>query len=257
MIYKFIDDKGTFRVENPQRYNLYFPLTNKDGSILSSISPNLAGDIKKDNERFLTPPASIEDLRGNFLTRRDFFIKTNTETLRLSFPYNDTLEAGLLYHKITKQTKSLEIEILNFVPSDAPVELMRVKVKNKSGKDIKIIPTSFIPLYGRSEKCLRDHRHVTSLLNRVYLEKHGIYLKPTMVFDEKGHRANETTYFVLGFENEGLAPIGQFPSLDYFYGRGDILYPDAIEKLSSRQFGNPWNLRAKSPARHLDSGKGF
>ena len=230
MIYKFIDDKGTFRVENPQRYNLYFPLTNKDGSILSSISPNLAGDIKKDNERFLTPPASIEDLRGNFLTRRDFFIKTNTETLRLSFPYNDTLEAGLLYHKITKQTKSLEIEILNFVPSDAPVELMRVKVKNKSGKDIKIIPTSFIPLYGRSEKCLRDHRHVTSLLNRVYLGKQGIYLKPTMVFDENGHKANETTYFVLGFENEGLAPIGQFPSLDYFYGQGDILHPDAIEK---------------------------
>ena len=135
-----------------------------------------------------------------------------------------------MYHKIIKQTKSLEIEILNFVPFDVSVELMRIKVKNRSGKDIKIVPTSFIPLYGRSEKCLRDHRHVTSLLNRVYLGKQGIYLKPTMVFDENGHKANETTYFVLGFENEGLAPIGQFPSLDYFYGQGDILHPDAIEK---------------------------
>ena len=230
MIYKFIDDKGTFRVRNPQRYNLYFPLTDKDGGILSSISPNLAGDIKKNNERFLTLPAGIEDLRSNFLTRRDFFIKTKNECLRLSFPYNDTLEAGLLYHKIIKQTKSLEIEILNFVPFDASVELMRIKVKNRSAKVVKIIPTSFIPLYGRSEKCLRDHRHVTALLNRVYLEKHGIYLKPTMVFDEKGHRANETVYFVLGFEGNGLAPIGQFPSLDYFYGQGDIIHPEAIEK---------------------------
>ncbi len=230
MIYKFIDDKGTFRVKDPQNYNLYFPLTNKDGGILSSISPNLSGDIKKNNEHFLTPPASIEDLRSNFLTRRDFFIKIKNDTLRLSFPYNDTLEAGLLYHKITKQTKSIEIEILNFVPFDSAVEVMRVRLRNKGKKEIRFTPTSFIPLYGRSEKCLRDHRHVSALLNRVYLEKSGIYLKPTMVFDEKRHKANETIYFVLGFEDNGLAPIGQFPSLDYFYGQGDVIKPDAIEK---------------------------
>lgn len=230
MIYKFIDDKGTFRVKDPHKHNLYFPLTDKDGGIFCSISPLLAGDIKKNNEHFLTPPASIEDLRGNLLTRRDFFIKTKNNTLRLSFPCNDTLEAGLLYHKITKQTKSLEIEILNFVPFDSAVEVMRVRLRNKGKKEIRFTPTSFIPLYGRSEKCLRDHRHVTSLLNRVYLEKYGICLKPTMVFDENGHKANEAIYFVLGFEDNGLAPIGQFPSLEYFYGEGDVLKPDAIEK---------------------------
>ncbi|MDD5270442.1 MAG: hypothetical protein PHE80_04550, partial [Candidatus Omnitrophica bacterium] len=60
MIYKFIDDNGTFTVKDPQRFSLYFPLTDKDGRILSSISPNLGGDIKRDNDRFLTPPASIE-----------------------------------------------------------------------------------------------------------------------------------------------------------------------------------------------------
>ena len=52
MIYRFIDNQGTFRVKDPHKYNLYFPLTNQDGSLLSSISPNLSGDIKKDNEHF-------------------------------------------------------------------------------------------------------------------------------------------------------------------------------------------------------------
>ena len=94
MIYRFIDDKGTFVVESPHKYNLYFPLANKDGSLLSSIAPNLAGDIKRDNEHFLTPPASIEDLRSNLLTRREFFIGIDSQTIRISYPYNDTLDAG-------------------------------------------------------------------------------------------------------------------------------------------------------------------
>ena len=51
-----------------------------------------------------------------------------------------------------------------------------------------------------------------------------------MIFDEKGHKINETTYFVLGFEGQGLVPVGQFPTLDYFYGQGDLINPGAIEK---------------------------
>jgi len=58
MIYKFIDDKGTFIVKNPLKYNLYFPLTDKTGIFLSAIGPNLSGDIKKNNATFLTVPAS-------------------------------------------------------------------------------------------------------------------------------------------------------------------------------------------------------
>ena len=71
MIYRFIDDKGTFTVKDPHKYNLYFPLTDKDGELLSSISPNLGGDIKRDNDHFLTPPASIEDVRNNLFCHRD------------------------------------------------------------------------------------------------------------------------------------------------------------------------------------------
>jgi cellobiose phosphorylase len=231
MIYKFIDDNGTFTVKDPHRFSLYFPLTDRDGRILSSISPNHGGDIKRDNDRFLTPPASIEDVRNNLLCRRDFFIKAGGHVIRLSYPHDDVLEAGFLYHKVTKRTAGLKIEILNFVPFDMPVEVMQVRVVNYSGKDIDITPTSFIPLFGRSEKNIRDHRHVSSLLNRIELNKHGIFLKPTMIFDEKGHMENRTQYFVLGYEGSGKAPVGQFPTLGTFYGEGDMIFPDAIHKL--------------------------
>ncbi|MFA5361833.1 MAG: cellobiose phosphorylase [Candidatus Omnitrophota bacterium] len=231
MVYKFIDNFGTFRIDDPYGYNLYFPLTNKDGSLLSSISPNLAGDIKKDNEHFLTVPAGIEDLRSSLLCRREFFIRTGRQTLRLSFPgKHDVVEAGFLYHKVIKSAPGLGIEIVNFIPFDAAVEVMWVKVCNKSRAAVTLSPTSFIPLFGRSEKNLRDHRHVSSLLNRVYLDQFGIRLRPTMVFDERGHRINTDEYFVYGFEGSGKPPEGQFPTLDYFYGRGDILSPDAVER---------------------------
>ncbi len=228
MIYKFIDNLGTFRVDNPHQYKLYFPLTNAAGSIFCSISPNLAGDIKMDNGHFLTPPASIEDIRSNFLCRRDFFIKTGKQVLRLSYPYNDTLEAGFLYQKVIKNTGSFEIQVLNFVPYDLPVEVMWVKIKNTGRKELSFVPTSFIPLYGRAEKNLRDHRHVSSLLNRISLDRYGILLKPTMVFDEAGHKVNRAEYFVLGFQGNGRAPIGQFPTLDFFCGRGDLIFPEAV-----------------------------
>jgi cellobiose phosphorylase len=227
MIYKFIDNKGTFVVESPHKYNLYLPLTNKDGTILSSISPNLAGDIKKNNDCFLTPPASIEDLRSNLLVRRDFFIKVNNqEIIRCSYPYRDKVEIGLLYQKLIKDTTFLKIEILNFVPWCLDVEIMQIKLEAK--KDTEIVPTSFIPLYGRKEANLRDHRHVSSLLNRIFLTKYGILLKPTMIFDEKGHQENKIIYFVLGYENQKKSPLGQFPTLDYFYGEGDLINPQAI-----------------------------
>ncbi len=230
MIYRFIDDQGTFSLKNPHRYNLYFPLTDASGRLLSSIGPNLAGDIKRDNEHFLTLPASIEDLRSSPLCRREFFIKAGGKVIRLSSPYQDNLEAGFLYHKVKKKVIGLDIEILSFIPHDLPVEVMRVKVRNISSKEIKISPTSFIPLYGRGEKNLRDHRHVSSLLNRVKLDKFGISLAPSMTFDEKGHKLNQTIYFALGYEGKTLAPQGQFPTLDYFFGEGDVFSPDAIFK---------------------------
>ncbi|MFA5117621.1 MAG: cellobiose phosphorylase [Candidatus Omnitrophota bacterium] len=230
MMYRFIDDKGTFVVEKPLDCGLYFPLTNQNGTLLSSISPHLAGDIKRDNDHFLTPPASIEDIKNNPLCRRDFFIKTGKTILRMAYTDNDSLEAGLLYHKVVKKTGKLSVEVVNFIPYDRDVEVMWVKVRNEASEPVKFTPTSFIPLFGRSEKNLRDHRHVSALLNRVELHPYGTLLQPTMIFDEKGHSLNESIYFVLGYEDDTLPPEGQFPAMDYFCGDSDIFSPDAVFK---------------------------
>jgi len=233
MIYDFLNDKGTFRVKNPDKTPyLYFPLTNKDGSLLSSISPNLAGDIKKDNDTFLNIPTSIEDIKNNLLCRREFFIKLNktNKIVRLSSLSSKTLEAGLLYHKLTKENRELKVEITNFIPYDLNAEVMWIRIKNKTNSSLEISPTSFMPLYGGSAENVRDHRHVNSLLNRLYINKYGITLKPTMIFDEKGHKLNKKLYYSFGFNDKKIAPIGQFPTFDSFFQEGDILEPDAIYK---------------------------
>ncbi|RKY43803.1 MAG: cellobiose phosphorylase [Candidatus Omnitrophota bacterium] len=229
MIYHFIDNYGTFRVNNPYKISyLYFPLTNKDGTLLSSISPNLAGDIKKDNDRFLTPPATVEDIKNNPLCRRDFFIRTKDGIVyQASKPFpQEYLECGFLYHKLVKENELFSLEILNFIPFDLDAEVMWIKIRGK--KKIKITPTSFLPLYGRGEKSLRDHRHVTSLLNRVELKRYGIILKPTMIFDERKHRENTTLYFAFA-HHKSLPPLGQFPTLLTFCGEeGNLEKPQAV-----------------------------
>ena len=53
-----------------------------------------------------------------------------------------------------------------------------------------LTPTAAIPLYGRSADNLRDHRHVTSLLHRIRAVRHGVLVRPTLSFDERGHRPN-------------------------------------------------------------------
>jgi cellobiose phosphorylase len=230
VLYRFIDNKGTFTVRGAHRFSWYVPLANPDGTLLSAVGPNLSGDIKRDNDRFLTIPASAEDLRSSPACRREFFIRVGRRLYRLSQGPVLRQETGLLYQKLFKRLGPLEAEILNFVPVDRAAEVMQVVVRNRGSRPVVITPTSFIPLYGRSEKNLRDHRHVSSLLNRVDLNAYGVFLKPTMIFDEKGHRLNKTTYYCQGYEGNGLAPAGQFPTLDLFYGQGDIFHPDAVEK---------------------------
>lgn len=240
MIYRFESDTEEFTVKNSHKYNNYFPLTNKWGSLLSSITPNLAGDIKQNNDRFLTPPATVFDLKNNLLCRRDFFITTKpvsetknspakTKIIRLSDPYPDILKAGFFYHRLTKYAKPVTVEILNFIPFDLQLEVMQVTVTNKSKKALNVSGCSCVPLYGRSEATLRDHRHVSSLLNRICLTEKGILLRPTLLFNEEGHSLNQTTYFCLGKSNRGRIK-GQFPTLNYFCGESNLFKPDAIYK---------------------------
>jgi len=230
MIYRFIDNEGTFALSDTRAaQDLYLPLTNRDGTFLSSISPVLAGDIKRDNDTFLTPPATIGDLKNNLMCRREFFLNIDGKIFRLSAYPNDAFCAGMLYQKITKRIRTLSVDIINFVPFDWAAEIMWIRIENRSQKPVTVTPTSFLPLYGRGEKNLRDHRHVTSLLNRIELRRYGTVLKPTMVFDEQGHHANRTRYFVLGYQDKRIPPQGQFPTLSVFCGtKGNIFKPEAV-----------------------------
>jgi len=236
-LWKFLDDKGTFIVKNPHKVSrLYFPLTNEKASLLSSITPNLHGDIKVDQDRFLTVPLSTEDLDNSRYNRNFWlYIKGKGAWSAASGEVTESIvEAGPLWHKLTRINKKIgiKIEFTNFIPAtNEPVEVMSVKVSNISRKKLHITPTCAIPIYGRSPDRLRDHRHVTSLLNRIEINKHGVVLKPTMIFDEKGHKINTTSYFVFGCCANGNAPLGTFPTISEFSGEGGNLdKPEAILK---------------------------
>ena len=51
--YEYIDQYGSFRMENPQKYSyLYFPIAN-DAGMKSSLTPVLGGDAKTGQNTFL------------------------------------------------------------------------------------------------------------------------------------------------------------------------------------------------------------
>ncbi|MFC1922575.1 GH36-type glycosyl hydrolase domain-containing protein [Chloroflexota bacterium] len=248
----FIDDEGTYILQDPHLKNYtYFPLVNEAG-MMSSLSPTLHGDIKTGHNSFLTPPISVEDLHDsrsgrNFWfyidgfgpwsaagasarQRASIFDPTETELV--------TLEAGLLWHKLTRvnDLAGIQTETTNFIPAnDDRVELMQVTVANIGDQPLKITPTAAIPIYGRSADNLRDHRHVTSLLNRIGTESHGVLVTPTMSFDERGHSLNSISYAVMGIEQGGIPPAGFFPVVYDFIGDGGTLeWPQVVVENSDK-----------------------
>ncbi|MRR30613.1 cellobiose phosphorylase, partial [bacterium] len=141
------------------------------------------------------------------------------------------LKAGLLWQSVTRRHDSgLQAEVTSFVPMTSDrVELMRVVLTNTGKQSIEIVPTAAVPIFGRSADNLRDHRHVTSLLHRTSCVKHGVVVKPTLSFDERGHTHNQLRYAVLGAEGDGSAPTGFFPSVEVFIGEGGSLdWPQAV-----------------------------
>ncbi|RCW56523.1 GH36-type glycosyl hydrolase domain-containing protein [Halanaerobium sp. ST460_2HS_T2] len=246
--WKFIGDNGEFKVENiDQSTYLYFPLAN-EAEMMSAITPRLHGDIKTGQNTFAMRPVSLEDLH-NTKSARNFWLKINDQHVwsaagnsaaQFSNQFSDEaeedveLEAGLLWHKITRSNSKLNVqsEITNFVPTNSDtVELMRVKIKNTGAEELKIEPTAAVPIYGRSADNLRDHRHVTSLLHRTKTIESGVVVKPTLSFDERGHKQNEVSYAVLGGDENGKAPAGFFPVLeDYIGDGGNLEWPEAVVK---------------------------
>lgn len=244
--WKFIDTQGTFELAAPQHTSyIYFPLVNEAG-MMSAVTPRLHGDIKSGQHNFLTPPVSVEDLH-NARSARNFWVhiagvevwsatgNSATQNARNFTGLEEdhvTLQAGFLWHRIIRENKKLGLraEIINIVPASADqVELMQVRLTNISEQLVQFTPTAAIPIYGRSADNLRDHRHVTSLLHRIYCDKHGILVRPSLSFDERGHQPNSTSYVVLGAGADGSPPLGFFPLVEDFIGEGGSLdWPEAV-----------------------------
>ncbi len=242
----FKDKSGTFLLKNPHHTSgLYFPLVNEAG-LMSCITPSLHGDIKTGQNSFLTPPVSIEDLH-NSRAARNFWVYLEgygpwsaggNSAAQIALRFNPqekeavTLEAGFLWHRLERVSPNAGIRatITSFAPcGEDPVELTKITLTNLTQKSIQLTPTAAVPLYGRSADNLRDHRHVTSLLQRVTTGKYGVLVKPTLSFDERGHTVNTLTYAVLGMEADGTAPAGFFPEIGEFTGEGGSLeWPRAV-----------------------------
>ncbi|MBC7958990.1 MAG: cellobiose phosphorylase, partial [Vallitaleaceae bacterium] len=259
----FIDENGSFRWEQPEAINeLYFPLCNAAG-LMSSITPVLHGDIKQNHHNFLLLPVSVEDLH-NSKAARNFWIYeegkapwsvSGNSALQHARRFDQVLgtehvvEAGLLYHTVIYKDfeRHLTSEVTNFVPvSEDKVEIMRVKITNTSSQTIEITGTSAIPIYGRSGENVRDHRHVTSLVNRPEKRPYGVTMNPVILFDETGHKWNNVCYYVFGSEQDGSLPLGSIASTSNFIGvKGDLEWPQAVVSNLSPDLFNEEILEGK------------
>ncbi|WP_339246288.1 cellobiose phosphorylase [Paenibacillus sp. FSL F4-0243] len=243
--FEFTGKDGEFKLQQPDHSSfLYFPLVN-EGGMMSTVTPKLHGQATTGHNTFLTPPLSVEDLH-NSRASRNFWVYVegkgawsaagNSAKQNAAFytPSADdaVLEAGFLWHRVTRSNSEMGVkaEITSFVPSgNDKVELMKVTLTNTGTEELTLTPTAVVPLYARSADDLRDHRHVTSLLNRIYTSAYGVEVQPALSFDERGHRINHTSYGVFGAEGDGSQPDGFFPIQEEFIGEGGSLdWPEAV-----------------------------
>ncbi|MBR1583949.1 MAG: cellobiose phosphorylase [Clostridia bacterium] len=248
----YLNDQGDFALYGAQRAgDMVFPLVNAAG-MMSSVTPRLAGDCKTGQNTFLLAPASVETLHESRASR-NFFLALPDKGLwsvagvsaaQQAQLYEETERAtvygGLLWHELVRESPALgcRARVLSFVPSDdKTVELMRVTVENTGGAPLSFTPTAAIPLYGRSADNIRDHRHVTSLLNRLTVTAEGVRLAPTMTFDERGHRPGNTAYTVLGRDDRGNAPIRFLGPVQDYVGCGSYDWPQALVQQGAAWMG--------------------
>ena len=236
---KYLDTKGTFTLDNPDLTSyMYFPLCNEAG-MMSSITPDLGGDIKLDQNTFLLEPVSAENLHNN-KSSRNFWVyvegkgawsATGRSAKQQAQLFDESKEqvkmtAGIAWHQVERESEEfgLKAVLTSFVPNtEDKVELTKVEITNTSGETQKITSTVAIPMYARSATNIRDHRHVTSLLHRTHTVKNGIMIFPTLTFDERGHNKNTVYYSALAKEDvngEMTSPVSFCPVTEEFIGDG-------------------------------------
>ena len=150
-LWRFTDNLGSFESYSAHKTKgLYFPLTNEN--LMSSITPDLHGDIKTGQDSFLLTPVSRIDLCDS-RSSRNFWVRIDKNNIWSCCGVSKDakqikedkfkLQAGFIWHKVTRENKliGLRAEILSFVPAGSePVEIMQVKITNISKRKITFIP---------------------------------------------------------------------------------------------------------------------
>ncbi|HCZ24192.1 MAG TPA: cellobiose phosphorylase [Acholeplasmataceae bacterium] len=223
-----------FTFKNNQ--GIYFPLFNTKG-LRASITPTLGGDLKIDHHHYAMEPTTEVDLYHPHFSRNVifrinkemYFLNGQTET-----PQADLLEASYdpFVQKIKRSNVLYDMHVTSFIPQDGMVECHLVTYTNKSSEVQKVDITTAVPLYGRSADNLRDHRHVTSLLNQVKVVEGGMILKPTLSFDERGHQVNDTFYSVYVSSND-MKVKGYIPTTHDLMNGGSLYFPKGLDELKS------------------------
>ena len=240
MGYEYTGKDGEFKLGNPDNWSyLYFPDGAPSG-MMGTVTPEFGGDLKTSQNTFILEPVSSDNLHNNRSTR-NFWISIENGPLisatgasarqhaRKGFAGGDeaVLYGGMLYQRVERKigTTGLKTEVTTFVPVETSdkIELMKVRITNESPEPITFTATAATPIYGRSADNIRDHRNVTSMLNRIHTTKYGVVNDPTLTFDERGHRKNEVEYGFFAAEEEGIAPVGFCPVLEEFIGEGGAL----------------------------------
>ncbi len=241
---------GAFSITNVTDLSYtYFPLCNNK-AMKSSIGPTLSGDTKVDQNSFLLYPNSVEDLETSLLKRNIYFrvndsftwsITGQTANQTLS-PDKVDLFGDFLVHTIVRTNERFTCRIESFVPSDDTYqELHKITIKNTTDTPLHLKSVVGVPIYGRSADNIRDHRHVTSLLNRIKVADHGIINHPTFSFDERGHVLNQKHYGIFSKSSHHQTVKNYYPTLEEFSGEGNTLFDPLVVKKdisSSYQVGD-------------------
>ena len=233
----FTGRNGTFRTNEADKTSfLYLPIGSPSG-VMGSVTPRGGGDTKLSQDRFFLHPVVVEDLQESMYSR-NFWLYIDGAGLKSATGFSlgqldakdePVLEAGFLWQKTTRKVaEGLKAEVLFFAPvGEERAEIMQVTVTNEGSGDVSFIPSAAIPVFARGADHIRDHRHVTSLLNVIEVLEDGIEVRPTMAFDERGHHRTADTYVVRARDGEGRLPEGIDPTVLDFTGEGgNLLDPE-------------------------------
>lgn len=219
------------KIKYDGNYATYMPLYNLTG-LKSSITPLFGGDLKLDYHHYYLEPTSELDLYANHMSRNIIFTVDDVMYYLNGNTYHQQddvvhVEVSQLYQKVERVNKLFKIETVSFIPLQDNIELHHVQFTNLSGKDVTLDVVTATPIYARSADNLRDHRHVTGLLNQIKVQSDGILVQPTLSFDERGHKLNNYTYSFFAYSHD-LKMNRHITNIDDFLNGGTFSFPKGI-----------------------------